>query len=53
MSVFDDVRVSGNIAMSSSECHKSHENSSLGLLDMTLRTEVAGVFFRDGESFSD
>ena len=35
------------------EVSQTHEKSSMGLWDMTLRTEVAGVFFRDGESFSD
>ncbi len=32
---------------------QTREKSSMGLWDMTPRTEAAGVFFRDGESFSD
>ena len=31
VSVFDDLGVPGKLAMSSSECHKPREKSSLGL----------------------
>ena len=53
VSVFDDLGVPGKLAMSSSECHKSHEKLSLGLWDTTPRTEAAEMFFHDGKSFSD
>jgi hypothetical protein len=53
VSIFDDLGVPEKLAMSSLECHKSREKSSLGLWDMTSRTEAAGVFFLDEESFSD
>ena len=53
MLVFDDLGVPGKLMMSSSKCHKSRTKSSLGLRDTALRTKADGVFFHDGESFSD
>ena len=45
VSVFDDIGVYGKLMMSSSECHKSHEESSLGLWDTALRIEATRVIF--------
>ena len=52
MSVCDDLHVPRELAMFSTECHKSSEKSGMGLRDMTPRIEATRVV-RDGESFSD
>ena len=44
---FECLCVPKKLGISSSEIHKSHEKSSLGLWDMTPKTEAADVFFRD------
>jgi hypothetical protein len=53
MSVFDNLGVSGKLAIPSFLKFQTCEKANSSLTDTDLRTEAARVFFHDTRSFSD